>query len=108
MLIECDLCSGAVQKGKIEVSVIFRQKMLTVSLIMHPLMAELLANREQASDWGLVSDTMAGLTEIKKKLKSGKTAFQLKSKSGNSSVRQVTQDQLRTALFKSKNVLNNC
>jgi hypothetical protein len=53
--------------------------MLTVSIIAHPLMAELLPNNEQASGWGLVSGTMDGLRKIKINLKSGKTASQLKS-----------------------------
>jgi len=53
--------------------------MLTVSTIMHPLMAELVANNEQASGRGLVSGTMDGLRKIKINFKSGKTASQLKS-----------------------------
>lgn len=73
--------------------------MLTVSIITHPLMAELLANNEQASGRGLVSGPMDGPTKIKLNLRSGKKASQLKSQSGNSGVRQVTQDELRTARF---------
>lgn len=53
--------------------------MLTASIITHPLMAELLANNEQASGRGLVSGTMDRLRKIKINLKSGKTASQLKS-----------------------------
>jgi len=49
-----------------------------VSIIMHPLLAELLANNEQASGRGLVSGTMDGLRKIKINFKSRKTASQLK------------------------------